>query len=230
MQTTPIKPPNTIAEKWAALVSDRLFPMPRRKLSARAILDQAGTGPNHVLVRDHGDPNDIVFADDTLVDLAEGNVFRTIPRCEVAPQAACTAPAKLAFVVDDAWEVTLSGIQTAQSLKRLFDLPAETALLRDYESPEDRPVGDTDPVEFKDGPVFVAQRRAAYCIDIEGTTHPWPKPTITTLEIRKLGNLPADQQVVCEDAEGRERTLREDEVVTLDPCCRFGRAPKYKRG
>jgi len=85
-------------------------------------------------------------------------------------------------------------------------------------------------VSFKDGPIFTAKRGEALWINIEGTKHPWPKATITTAEIRKLGNLPADQQVVCEDATGGERTLREDIAVTLEPCCRFGRAPKYKRG
>ena len=50
------------APKWAALIDDRLFPMPRRKLAARDILDQAGIGRDYVLVRDHEtqDPADIL--------------------------------------------------------------------------------------------------------------------------------------------------------------------------
>ena len=218
------------APKWAALITDTLFPMPRRKLTARDILDQAGVGQDFVLVRDYGSPNDIVLADDALADLAEGNVFRSLPRCEAGHMQPCTGPAKLAFVCDDASEITLIGSQTGHSLKRLLGLPDDAELLRDHESPNDEPVADEAKVEFKDGPVFTAKRGDGYCINIEGTPHRWNKATITTVEIRKLGNLPSDQQVVCEDAEGRERTLREDEVVTLDPCCRFGRAPKYKRG
>ena len=69
-----------------------------------------------------------------------------------------------------------------------------------------------------------------FFIDIEGCEYEWDKPTITVSEIRNLGNLPADQAVVQEDAEGHERTLAENEVVTIQPGHRHGRAPKYKRG
>lgn len=220
------------APKWAAVINDRLFPMPRRKLTARDILDQSGHGQDVVLVRDYETKNDVPYEDVAEVDLAAGNVFRVVARCESQPKPHCTGSAKLAFVCDDVWKVTLAANQTEKSLRGMFDLPEGTELFRDYESSSDKPIGDSETVEFKDGPVFTAKRKKAedYCINIEGTTHPWPKPTITTAEIRKLGNLPADQQVVCEDANGGERTLREDEVVTLEPCCRFGRAPKYKRG
>lgn len=218
------------ASKWATLIGDRLFPMPRRKLTARDILDQSGHGHEVILVRDHETRNDVPFADDAAVDLAKGNVFRAVPRCEAAQQPQCTGAAKLAFVCDDAWEVTLIGNQTGHTLKRLLGLPDETDLYRDCESPNDKPIADSEKLEFEDGPVFTAKNRESYCLNIEGTKHPWPKVTITTAEIRKLGNLPADQQVVCEDANGGERTLCENEVVTLEACCRFGRAPKYKRG
>ena len=218
------------APKWAALVGDRLFPMPRRNLTARDILDQSGMGNDCVLVRDHGSPHDVILNDSTIVDLAQGNVFRVIPRCEAGPQPACRSQAKLAFACDDAWKVTLVGKQTGHSLKRLFDLPEGIELFRDYESPSDKPIADGEQIAFDDGPVFTIKRAVGYCINIESTTYPWKTPTITVSQIRELGNLPKDQPVVCEDAEGSERTLREDEVVTLDPCCRFGRAPKYKRG
>src|SRR5689334_11563026 len=84
--------------KWAAVIGDRLFPMPRRKIAARDILDQAGVGKEFLLVRDHGSPDDVIFQDPDEVDLGMGNVFRVIPRCEAGPQPDCTAPAKLAFV------------------------------------------------------------------------------------------------------------------------------------
>lgn len=216
--------------KQAAVVDDSLFPMPRAKLTARDILDQAGASKDVVLQRDYNSIVDQVFADDELVDLREGNVFKTLPRCAPAPCRDAHAKPKLAFVVDDVWKVTVTASQTGHSLKRLLGLPDGVTLFRDFESPSDEPIGDSTPVAFTDGPVFTAKRALSYCINIEGKNYDWSKATITTAEIRALGNLPADQQVVCEDAEGRERTLREDEVVTLDPCCRFGRAPKYKRG
>jgi hypothetical protein len=149
------------APKWAALIGDRLFPMPRQKLTARDILDQAGVGRDSVLVRDHGSLNDVVLSDETLVDLAEGNVLRVIPRCEAGPQQHCTAPPKLAFVNDDAWEVTLIAKQTGHSLKRLLGLPDDSELFRDFESPDDQPIGDNETVLFTDGPVFTSRGKPA---------------------------------------------------------------------
>ena len=69
-----------------------------------------------------------------------------------------------------------------------------------------------------------------YYVNIEGEEYPWDKDTITTSEIRALGNLPADLPVVEELPDGTERTLAEDETIELKPGHRYGRAPKYKRG
>ncbi|MCE7733589.1 MAG: hypothetical protein GPJ54_01845 [Candidatus Heimdallarchaeota archaeon] len=69
-----------------------------------------------------------------------------------------------------------------------------------------------------------------YFVNIEGTEYEWDKNTITTSEIRTLGNLPADQPIICERPDGTERELREDEVVELKPGHRYGRASRYKRG
>ena len=69
-----------------------------------------------------------------------------------------------------------------------------------------------------------------FYVNIEGHEYEWGKPTITLPEIRQLGNIPADQQIIVEDAEGRERTLAENEVITIKPGHRYGNAPKYKRG
>lgn len=148
------------APKWAALVNDRLFPMPRRKRTARDILDQAGFGQDVVLVRDHESRNDVSFADDAEVDLADGNVFRAVQRCQAGPGGGpCRGAAKLAFVCDDEWEVTLVGAQTGRSLKRLLGLPEEAEILRDRESPNDDLVRDEDDLGFRDGPVFTCRNR-----------------------------------------------------------------------
>lgn len=69
-----------------------------------------------------------------------------------------------------------------------------------------------------------------FFMNIEGREYEWEQSTITVQEIRTLGNLPADQPVVCEDPEGRERTLVENQPETIKPGHRHGRAPKYKRG
>ncbi|MEK0448351.1 MAG: hypothetical protein RL088_619 [Verrucomicrobiota bacterium] len=147
------------APKWAALIGDRLFPLPRRKLTARDILDQSGHGQDVVLVRDHGGVHDVTFDDNAAVDLADGNVFRKVPRCEAKPTTHCTEPAKRAFVCDDEWKVTLVSQQTGGTLKRLLGLPADAVLLRDEESPNDQPVGDDERIEFQDGPVFTCREQ-----------------------------------------------------------------------
>ena len=69
-----------------------------------------------------------------------------------------------------------------------------------------------------------------YFIDIEGNEHDWDKGTITVTELRQLGNLPADQPVIEVDPDNNERTLNEDEVVTLKPGHRYGKKVLYKRG
>ncbi|MCL6560609.1 MAG: multiubiquitin domain-containing protein [Firmicutes bacterium] len=69
-----------------------------------------------------------------------------------------------------------------------------------------------------------------FFVNIEGTEYPWDKETINTQEIRTLGNLPADMPVIEEDPDGNERTLAEDETITLKPGHRLGRAAKYRRG
>lgn len=69
-----------------------------------------------------------------------------------------------------------------------------------------------------------------FFVNIEGTEYEWDKPKITTQEIRVLGNLPTDLPVIEESPDGTERTLDENEVITLKPGHRFGRAPKYRRG
>ena len=81
-----------------------------------------------------------------------------------------------------------------------------------------------------DGPERFEQTGQVQSVNIEGCQYAWKSPTISVREIRRMANLPADQAVVCEDDEGHERTLAEDEVVTLKPGLRHGRAPKYKRG
>lgn len=69
-----------------------------------------------------------------------------------------------------------------------------------------------------------------FFVNIEGTEYPWEKETITTQEIRTLGNLPQNLPVVEELPDGTEQTLGENEVIELKPGHRFGRAPRYKRG
>ena len=148
------------AAKWAALVEDNLFPMPRRKLKARDILAQAGAGLEVTLVRDFNSPNDIGFEADEEVDLAEGNVFRAISDvCEHRPYTVPQELPKLAFVVDDRWEVTTQSKQTTEMLRGLLGIGNGVELLRDFESLYDEPIEGNERVAFQDGPVFITQKR-----------------------------------------------------------------------
>ena len=174
--------------KWAALVDDRLIPLPRRQLTAAVILEQAGAPPHAVLVRDFNSPNDVGFEAESPIDLAEGNVFRTSTNCDRRWHVAADAPPKLAFVVDDRWEVTIQPVQTGQSLRGLIAVPASQALLRDYESPVDEPIEDQEQVKFADGPVFMMRpiKPHEVTIIVEGTPHRWLKPTISHAEVVTL--------------------------------------------
>lgn len=69
-----------------------------------------------------------------------------------------------------------------------------------------------------------------FLVNIEGVEYQWDRDTISTTEIRALGKLPPDQSVIEESPEGTERTLGEDEIVTIKPGHRHGRAAKYRRG
>ena len=69
-----------------------------------------------------------------------------------------------------------------------------------------------------------------YYLDIEGKEYPWDEDTITVPQIRELGNLPANLPVIEIDPDNNERTLAENEVITLKQGHRYGKKVKYKRG
>lgn len=154
------------AAKWAAVVEDRLAPMPRRRVKARDILHQAAVVPGMNLVRDYNSPNDVAFDPEAVVDLADGNVFRLVAACKTSHEISCDAPPKLAFIVDDRWEMTIQPKQTGKTLRGLLAVPDDAVVLRDFESPWDEPIEDADQIEFADGPVFVTRGTEATEITI----------------------------------------------------------------
>lgn len=174
--------------KWAAIVDDRLAPMPRRRLKAADILHQSGAKKDVALVRDYNSPNDIAFDPEATVDLAKGNVFRTSAQCERRHDIPSEAPPKLAFVVDDRWEVTIQLHQTGSTLRGLLSVPEDMHLLRDFESPVDEPIDDNERLVFADGPVFITRKRNPQdvTIVINGTPYPWSKPVITYTDVVTL--------------------------------------------
>lgn len=178
----------TMDAKWAAVVNDQLYPMPRRRLKARVILEQTGLGPGLALVRDFNSPNDLGFEPDVLVDLAEGNVFRAESVCSLVNAVSAATPPKLAFVVDDHWELTVQPHQTGSTLRGLFALSGTVLLFRDFESPTDIAIDDDSHVDFADGPVFVTQKGASNGITIivEATPHEWLSSKIAYGEVVTL--------------------------------------------
>ncbi len=171
------------APKWAGVVDDTLVPLPRRRLQARDVLAQAGAPPESTLVRDHNDPHDVALPPDTLIDLAEGNVFRVVEGCEPVDRPRPTAAPKLAFVVDDAWEVTTNPRQTLESLRGLFRIPADAEVLRDLESPHDEPIRRGEAVQFADGPVFRTQK-TVITVTVNNKPVRFTKRRVSGLEIK----------------------------------------------
>ncbi len=145
--------------KWAALVNDEPIPMPRQLVTAAVIKAQAETPPGSVLVRDYDSPDDTVLTDGETVDLAKGNVFYTMPACDVKPRGHCQAPPKLALFVDDRPEVTINPHQTGESIRELFGFKDDVSLFRDYESPHDELIGLDEAAPFGKGPVFYTRRQ-----------------------------------------------------------------------
>jgi hypothetical protein len=81
---------------------------------------------------------------------------------------------------------------------------------------------ETTPMSEQSGPKFY--------VNIEGSEHEWKSDSISVSQLRELGNIPTDQQIVEEAPDGSERTLAPNEIIQLKPGHRFGRAPRYKRG
>lgn len=140
--------------KWFALVDDQSVSMPRRQVPTRLIKSLAGVADGRVLVRDHNSPEDVILDDDGEIDLAQGNVLYSMKSCDITPRGKCMSLAKLAWSVDDRVEVTTRVELTGQTLRDLIGLPANSRLVRDYESPLDEVILGGASVAFGDGPVF----------------------------------------------------------------------------
>jgi hypothetical protein len=70
-----------------------------------------------------------------------------------------------------------------------------------------------------------------YEINIEGKAYPWDEDQITVPQLRELGGIPADTQVIEVDLKtNAERTLADDALVPVRPGQGFGRKITFKRG
>lgn len=69
-----------------------------------------------------------------------------------------------------------------------------------------------------------------FVVIIEGKELPWPRSTITTEEIARLGGWQVSVGVIEIDAENNERTLRPGEIVELKPGHGFAKKIRFRRG
>jgi Multiubiquitin len=70
-----------------------------------------------------------------------------------------------------------------------------------------------------------------YFVNLEGAEYPWDRETITVPEIRALADWDASQPIVEVNLEDNtERTLADDETVTLKPGHGFAKKVKFQRG
>ena len=211
------------APKWFAVINDNPVPAPRQKVLVRVLKSQSGIPEDEVLVRDHGSPDDVALRDENTVDLAEGNVFYTRSGCETQPGGHCSAPAKLAFFIDDDHEVTLRPDQTGRTLREFFGLTVATRLFRDLESPNDETLDLNAKILFAHGPVFYTRRaETGLTITVNKQTFgatDGVKPQMTGAEI---GRLISEQQ--CEVKRviaGVETVIGQNETVTIKGCEEF---------
>lgn len=208
--------------KWATLVNDALVHAPHRVVRVSVLKTQAGIADDLVLVRDHNSPQDTILRDEDEIDLADGNVFYSIRRCDVQVRPTCDSPAKLAFFVDDRGEITTNPRQTGESLRELFSMGMDRLLIRDFESPNDDPIEATEIVRFEDGPVFVT-RSTVYIIVVNGRRREVRESQLTFDEIVELAfDNPPQGEFICftityrgGDCSKPEGTLLEGETITI---------------
>lgn len=208
--------------KWATLVNDTLVHAPQRVVGASVLKTQAGIADDMVLVRDHNSPHDKILRDEDEVNLAGGNVFYSIRRCDIQDRPTCDSPAKLAFFVDDRGEITTNPQQTGDSLRELFKVGADRLLMRDFESPDDDPIEADEILKFEDGPVFVT-RSTVFVIVVNGRRRDVHKSQLTFDEIVKLAfDNPPQGEFICltitfrgGDSSKPEGTLLEGETIKL---------------
>lgn len=211
--------------KWAASVDDKVIPMPRRLVSESILRDQGGVPPDHVIVRDHNSPNDPVIEPDSEVDLADGPVFYSVPKCEAGDRGGhCDGPPKLLAVVDDCSEIVIRPEQTGQSIRDLFGLKSDVDLLQDLESPNDRRIEPGDTVDLRGGNVYVTRGAGGLAIKVNNRVFreaDGVKSEMTGAEIAKLVYPDAQNPVVKKISAGGKVEVPLNKTIQIENCDEF---------
>ena len=159
--------------------------MPRRKITREVLIQQTGLPPDHILVRDRQSQHDELIPDGAIIDLGVGNVFRLLPPCTVI-KSNCDAQPKLAFAIDDHFEITVNPNQTKSSLRGLLGLDTDCDFERDFESPNDQQLAENAPVLFSDGPRFTKLEKTTISIIVNGRRKAVKQGELTFAEIIRL--------------------------------------------
>jgi hypothetical protein len=180
---------NSAGPRWIGVFNDRIIPLPRQKLPVSLMRVLASVPGDHAIVRDHQSPEDEVLDDGATIDLADGNVFRIVPRCDVGSPSPCNSPAKKALSVDDKFELIVVDQLPREAVLSLFGLDLSTVLCRDFESPNDPVIPAGATVCFVDGPTFLTRGNRPKHIDVVVATTAGFYPT------EGVERLPIDQPV-----------------------------------
>jgi hypothetical protein len=198
---------------------------PGTTIKTSVLRSQAAIPDDCAIVRDHNSPDDEVLDDDAVIDLAAGNVFYRLARCDVQPRNACSAQPKLAYFVDDRWEVTTNPRQNGRTIRDWFNLPAHVHLFRDFESPVDQPIDGDDTAMFLDGPVFYTREPAALLRIIVNhrvfTEADGVKPIMKGLDVARLVYPENPEQTVVRLHSDGDREIGLDEEVHIHNCEEF---------
>lgn len=94
----------------------------------------------------------------TPVVLADGEVFYSVPECEIhSDRRECRGEAKRLIVVNDVPEVVVIPQQSGAAIRDLYELPSTVDLFRDSETPHDQKIGSDEIVDLGDGNVFITR-------------------------------------------------------------------------
>lgn len=212
--------------KWFAHINDTRIPAAQRSVLVRVLKTQASVPDGHVLVRDHNSPNDVALEDDQTIDLGEGNVLYTVPKCDLQPRGHCAESAKLAFSVDDRVEITTRPDQTGKGLRDWFGIAADRDLFRDHESAVDESIEDGASVMFSKGPVLVTREAKDKGLKIIVNNKPFTKADgvktpMTGLEIAALVSPAPDKTDVYRLEKGERVAVALTASVTIENCLEF---------
>ena len=95
----------------------------------------------------------------------------------------------------------------------------------------DQLLADDDTADLSDEGVERFRTRPVFQLCLEGAIRQWPRSTITTEELARLGGWDPAQGVIEVDEETQdERTLAAGEVITLKPGLSFAKKLCWKRG